>query len=314
MRLRPSRPLVIFLARRFASAVIIILALSFIIFLVFSLTLGDPTPIILGYGWTPEAGKELRRVLGLDDPLHIQYARFLWNALHGDLGRSYVSKLPVVAEVIRALGASIQLAGSALAISLGVAIPLGVLAAVRRLSWVDKVSRILTVTYSSVPVFILGLIMMYIFSVQLRVFPTTGRGGPEYFILPALTLSSYSIVGLFRMTRASMLDVLRKDFVVFAIAKGLNKRSVIYKHAFRNALNPILTLTGNYLGVMIGSAVITEVVFAWPGIGTLLITSILTRDIPMIMGGMLTVATIYVILNTVIDIAYVLLDPRVKVT
>jgi peptide/nickel transport system permease protein len=234
--------------------------------------------------------------------------------LHGDLGRSYVSKLPVVAEVIRALGASIQLAGSALAISLGVAIPLGVLAAVRRLSWVDKVSRILTVTYSSVPVFILGLIMMYIFSVQLRVFPTTGRGGPEYFILPALTLSSYSIVGLFRMTRASMLDVLRKDFVVFAIAKGLNKRSVIYKHAFRNALNPILTLTGNYLGVMIGSAVITEVVFAWPGIGTLLITSILTRDIPMIMGGMLTVATIYVILNTVIDIAYVLLDPRVKVT
>ncbi|MFQ6075967.1 MAG: ABC transporter permease [Candidatus Bathyarchaeia archaeon] len=309
----PKIPILKFIAKRLATGILVMLGISLITFIALSLVPGDPAQVILSYAWTPEAGAALREKLGLNDPLYIQYARFLWNAFHGDLGKSYLSNLPVVQEIYRASIASLQLTLTALVISFSISIILGVFSAVKRRSILDNVSRILTIGLSSVPVFVLGLILMYVFAVELRILPATGRGGTEHLILPATTLAAYSMAGILRMTRASMLEVLRQDYIRTARSKGLSERKIVFKHALRNAMNPIITLMGLYIGVMIGSAIITEYVFAWPGIGTVTITAIFARDIPMIQGGVLVIAGVYVVVNLIVDVLYAYFDPRIRV-
>lgn len=306
-------PIFKFIAKRIGTGILVLLGITIAIFVTLSLVPGDPTQIIMGYAWTEEGGEALREKLGLNDPLHIRFVRFVWNALHGDLGFSYVSGIPVLPEVIRAFTASLQLTLTALLISLPLSMALGVLSSIKQRSVVDFLARALVLGLSSIPTFVLGLYLMYIFSVQLRVLPALGTGRVEQLILPATTLSCFSVAGMLRMTRGSMLDILRQDYIRAAKARGLSKKTVILKHALRNALNPIITLTGLYAGVMLGSAIITEYVFAWPGLGYTIIVAIQARDIPMIQGCALFIAGGYVVINMIVDVLYAYLDPRVHV-
>lgn len=307
-------PIFRFIAKRIGTGILVLLGITIAIFVALSLVPGDPTQIIMGYAWTPEGGEALREKLGLNDPLHVRFGRFVWNALHGELGFSYVSgNIPVLPEVVRAFKASLQLTLTALLISLPLSMALGILSSVKQRSVIDISVRALVLGLSSIPTFVLGLYLMYIFSVQLRILPALGTGGIEYLILPATTLSCFSVAGMLRMTRGSMLDILRQDYIRAAKARGLRKKTVIFKHALRNALNPIITLTGLYAGVMLGSAIITEYVFAWPGLGYTIIAAIQARDVPMIQGCALVIAGGYVVINMTVDILYAYLDPRVRV-
>lgn len=306
-------PILRFLIRRVSTGILVMLGITFTIFLAMSLVPGDPTQIILGYAWTPQGAQVLRQKLGLNDPFPVQFGRFLWNAMHGDLGFSYVTDEPIFPLVVKAFYASLQLTLTALVISLSFSLVLGVLSSIKQKSLTDVSVRVVALLLSSIPVFVMALYLIYIFSVRLRLLPALGFGGIAYLILPAMTLSCFSIAGMLRMTRASMLDTLRQDYITAAKASGLGRNAVIFKHALRNALNPVITLTGLYVGVMLGSAIITEYVFAWPGLGFTMITGIYTRDIPVIQGCALMIAGAYVVVNMIADILYAYFDPRVVI-
>lgn len=305
--------LIAFVAKKVAVASLLLLIISLFVFMVFGLVPGDPAQQLLGHSWTPEAGRELRKQLGLDEPILVQYVRFVWKALHGDFGRSYMTRLPVLGEVIRAFRNSFQLAGTALLIALTLGTSLGVFAAVRKGSWIDITSRFVAVLFSSVPAFVLGIVIIYIFAAQLHILPSGGRGDMKHLVLPSFTLSLFAVAGIIRMTRATILEVLRQDYIKAARARGIPPGKVVLRYALRNAAIPLVTLGGLYAGAMIGTAVVTEYVFAWPGLGTLTVTAIQSRDIPTIQGGILATATVYIVLNGVLDIVYSLLDPRVRV-
>jgi ABC-type dipeptide/oligopeptide/nickel transport system permease component len=302
----------ILVMQKIVAALALLLLISLFVFVALSLVPGDPALQLLGQSWTPEAGAALRAQLGLDDPRYVQFGRFLWNALQGDLGRSYMTVLPVSTELVRALGLSLRLASMAILLSSAIGVPLGILAALRRNSWVDVLSRTLTVVLSSVPTFVVGILAIYVFAAQLRLLPSGGVGGLRHMLLPALTLSLFSSAGILRMTRASLLEVLRQDYIKAAQARGIAFRRIVLRYALRNAAIPLLTLGGLYIGTMIATAVITEYVFAWPGLGTLTITAIQSRDIPMIRGGILATAVTYIAINSLIDILYGVIDPRLR--
>jgi ABC-type dipeptide/oligopeptide/nickel transport system permease component len=284
---------------------------SFIVFLMVRLLPGDPARIIAGLLASEEDVALIRRQLGLEQPFHVQYGMFLVRALRGDLGRSARTSEPVVQEVLARLPATLQLALISTALATLGGVLGGVIAATRPYSSFDYLVSLSTLFGVSMPVYWLGLILIIIFAVQLNWLPAAGAEEPGSFILPSLTLASFSVALVARMTRSSMLEVLGQDYVRTARAKGLREWRVVYRHALRNAFIPIITAVGLQFGALLGGAVLTETVFGWPGMGQLLVDSIFARDYPMVQGIVLVFSALFILTNFLVDLSYVVIDPRI---
>lgn len=311
-----------YILRRLLLVVPVLVGMSILVFFIMALLPGDPAQAILGSYATPENLTRLRHELGLDKPVVLRY--FIWfsNILRGDFGRSYSLNRPVISEVIDRLGPTMLLAGTSLMLASVLGILSGIVAAVKQFRWQDKFFTLLVLVGISAPSFWLGLVFVLVFAVDLGLFPVsgmidvTGGGGlfevVHHLVLPALTLGIVATGVIARLTRANMLEVLRKDYVRSARAKGLKERKIIYRHAFKNALVSVVPVLGIQAGFVIGGAVYIETVFQWPGIGRMLVGAILTRDILLVQGGVIVVAFIYVLINLLTDIIQYLLDPRIR--
>ena len=282
-----------------------------LVFLLLHLVPGDPVEAMLGESARPADRDALRRALGLDLPVAEQYARYLTGLSRLDLGRSFQNQRPVVDLLAERLPATLQLTAAALVLALALAIPLGVLAAHRRGSALDSGAMAFSLIGISMPNFWLGPLLILVFSLWLGWTPVSGSDRPLSLVLPSITLGTALAAVLARMVRASVLEVLGEDYVRTARAKGLSEAAVLRRHALRNAWLPVLTLVGLQLGGLLGGAVITETVFAWPGVGSLLVESIQARDFPVAQGCVLLISLVYVLVNTLTDLAYVWVDPRI---
>ena len=303
-----------YLIRRLFTSILVLFGISMLVFSVIHLVPGDVTMAILGrQKVTEEKVAELREQLGLNDPLYVQYGRYLSKALRGDLGVSIRNNLSVSKAISDQLPSTFALAIAALSVALVIGGILGMLAALRHGSWVDTFVMGLSVSGLSIPTFWMGLLLILFFSVKLKLFPSISSGSSfAALFLPALTLGLPEAAVVARMVRASMLDVLNKDYIITARAKGLPERMVILKHALRNALIPVVTFVGLQMAYLLGGATIVETMFARQGIGRLAVQSIFNRDYPMVQGVVLVTATIYVLINTLTDITYVLLNPKIR--
>lgn len=329
-----------FILRRLLFLLFILFGVSILVFISVRLIPGDPAQVMLGERATPEALARLRTELGLDKSWLVQYTHYLSNILHGDFGTSIMSNNPVISEILKKFPATMELAFASIIIASGIGISSGILAAVYRNSWIDNLVMIFALTGVSMPIFWLGLILMLIFSSSFDLLPFSGRmditsdfetitnfylidtllkGDWESFndvlahlILPSVTLSTVPTAIIARMTRASMLEVLNKEYIKTAYAKGVSKFVVIMHHALKNALIPIVTITGLQLGLLLSGAVLTETVFSWNGLGSYVVNAVASRDFPVIQGCVLFFATTFVIVNMFVDLSYFLLDPRVR--
>ncbi len=298
--------------RRVAGVIPLLFVISFVAFLVLQMSPGDPVRLMLGENATDEGIHALRNQLGLDRPLYAQFGAFLWDALHGDLGRSYRTHQPVVVELSQRLVNTMKLGVAAYGLSALVGLTLGVVTALHRNSWLDYVLRIVALGSLSVPVFWFGILLIFVFAVDLHWLPSSGSATPSAIVLPAVALSTYSLGVLVRMTRTSVSEVLSQDYLRTASAKGLRRRSVIVRHALRNALIPIITLMGLQFGGLISGAVVTETVFAWAGVGRYMIDSLFARDYPAMRACILLFAVGFLFVNLLVDVCYVYLDPRIR--
>ncbi len=304
-----------YLFRRILYLLPVMLGVSIITFALINLAPGDPAEIILradGMEPTAEAVAVLREELGLNDPLYIQYGRWLWGVLHLDLGESFRTGRPVAEELFSRLPATLELTCAALVFMVILAVPAGILSALYRHTLVDHLGRLGALAGASLPGFWLGLVLIYLFSVKLGILPVMGRGGLEHLVLPAVTLGFGMAAVYARVLRAGMLDVLGQDYIKVARAKGLKEKWVIGRHALKNALLPAVTLLGMSFGSLLGGAVIVETIFAWPGVGKFAVESIFNRDYPVIQGYALIMAVVFVLANLLVDISYVFLDPRIR--
>lgn len=305
-----------YIARRLVYLVPVWLGISLLAYSLANLAPGDPAQIILrrqtGEVPSDEAVQALRQQLGLNDPLPVRYAHWVEHALTGDLGISYRTGESVFADLKDHFLATFQLAVAALLIGVGIALPLGIVSATRRDQLIDHGSRVLSLVGASMPSFWLGYLLIIGFAVNMKFLPVAGYGDAAHLVLPALTLGLGAAATLTRLTRANLLEVLDDDFVRTARAKGLTERAAVLEHALRNALIPIVTVVGIRFGHLLAGAVIVETVFAWPGIGKLAVDSIYDRDYPMIQGFVLFMGTVFVLLNLLVDLSYVWLDPRVR--
>jgi len=302
-----------FFARRLLLAIPVLLGVATLVFALLHLVPGDPVQAMLGDAASPQSVAELRGRLGLDRPLPLQYAAFVAGAARGDLGVSLRTNERVTAAIAARLPATVELALAAILVALIIAIPAGVVAAVNPDSGVDHVATTFALVGISMPNFWLGPLLAIVFSVGLGWFPVSGRGTLGHLVLPAITLGAPLAAVLARMTRASLIDELRELYITAARARGLPPARVVMKHAFRNSLIPIVTVLGLQVGGVLTGAVITETIFAWPGVGRLLIQSIGFRDYPVVQGCVLFIAMTYVSVNLLTDMAYAYLDPRIRV-
>ncbi len=329
-----------YLVKRSLGLILVLLGVSLLVFGFVRLIPGDPAVVMLGERATPDSIERVRAQLGLDKPVYEQYLIFVGNALRGDLGTSVLRQEPVTREIIRRFPATIELAFGAMIFATFLGVPLGILSAVKRNSWFDASSMIVALTGVSMPIFWLGLMLIFLFAVMLHWLPSGARldanaqyepitnlvlldsllqanlalfgQGLRHLILPALALGTIPMAIIARMTRSSMLEVLNQDYVRTARAKGLKERSVILNHALRNALLPVITVVGLQVGILLSGAILTETVFSWPGIGRWLVDAINARDYPIVQGVTLTIAVIFVVINLIVDILYTLVDPRVR--
>jgi peptide/nickel transport system permease protein len=309
-----------FVARRALAVVPVLVVVAVIAFAMLRAVPGDPAAVIAGDSATPEQVAALREKLGLEKPVVTQFVIWLGGVLRGDLGESYFFRKPVAELIAQRLEPTLALGLAALSIAVSVAVPLGVVAAFRQGTWIDRAVMGMSVAGFSMPVFVLGYLLVWIFSVQLEWLPVQGYAriadgvGPflERLLLPAVTLALVYVALVARITRTSVLEVLNEDYVRTARAKGLHERDVLTRHALRNAAVPILTVVGIGLAVLIGGAVVTESVFAIPGLGRLTVEAVLSRDFPVIQALILLFATGYVFVNLAIDIGYAVLDPRIR--
>lgn len=310
------------IAQRLLAMIPILIGLSIIVFLMMALIPGDPATAILGAYATPENVERLNRQLGLDRSLVEQYLAWAGNLLQGDMGRSYALNRPVADEVFERLGATLILAGAALLLCSAFGLLAGVASAVRQFGWTDRAITLAVLIGISTPSFWLGLLMIMLFAVQLQWLPASGMyaiyGGGDlpdllsHLVMPAVTLAVVATGVIARLTRASMLEVLRQDFVRTARAKGLSERRVVWRHAFRAALVGVIPVIGVQAGFVLGGAVYIETVFQWPGVGRMLVDAIARRDLLLVQGGVLVVATAYVLFNLLADILQTVLDPRLR--
>jgi ABC-type dipeptide/oligopeptide/nickel transport system permease component len=313
-----------YLLRRVLSLVPVLLGVSVVVFLIIHLTPGDPAQIMLGAAARPEDLTRLRHELGLDQPVYVQYARWIGRAVQGDLGRSISLKRPVFGEVTLRFRNTLLLAAAAMVISFTLGIAIGVLSAVRRGSLFDRLAILLATFGISLPSFWFGLMLIILFSVRLRLLPGTGMYSPigggglgdlaRHMIMPALALAVIPLAVIARYTRSAMLDVIAQDYVTTARAKGLAEVVVVGRHVLRNTLVVIVTMLGLQVGFLLAGAVYVENVFSWPGVGQLMVDAILKRDFPLVQGGVLLVATCYVAINLLTDLVYAYLDPRIRLS
>jgi peptide/nickel transport system permease protein len=301
-----------YIVRRLIQAVGVVIGVSVVIFLLVRFLPGDPARIMLPEGASPEQIQAMRRALGLDQPIPAQYLLFASQAVRGDLGRSLFYSAPATEVVLGHLPATLKLAGFSLTLALLVAVPVGVVSAVRRDSLWDFLGMGLALVGQSMPAFWLGLMLILVFAVILGVLPASGADNAFSIILPGITLGAYLMALVTRLVRSGLLDVLGEDYVRTARAKGLASRTVIYGHALRNVLIPLITVIGLQLGSLLGGAVITETVFAWPGVGTVLFTAINARDYPLIQASVLLLSIFFVLINLAVDLLYACVDPRIR--
>lgn len=331
-----------YILRRLLNLIPVLLGITLLVFLFLHLIPGDPAVTLLGDRATPEQVENLREKLGLNEPLPLQYLAFLRDLLTFDLGRSIFTGVPIIEEIKIRWPATFELSVAAMLIALGVGVPAGVIAAVRKNSLVDNATMTGSLIGVSMPVYWLGLLLIYLFAVNLRWLPPSGRLGIDagfsfqpitgfyvldailkgdfrilkdvlaHLILPAITLSTISLAILARITRSAMLEVLSQDYIRTARAKGVLEWRVIFKHALKNAMLPVITIVGLEFGTLLGGAILTETIFAWPGIGEWIYGGILQRDYPVVQGGIIFVATAFVLINLLVDISYALLDPRIQ--
>jgi peptide/nickel transport system permease protein len=299
------------LTSRLGEGLIAIWGVVTIVFIV-SRLLGDPAVLLLPIGATEDQLRELRTQLGLDQPLLQQYLSFLFHALKGDFGQSFQFARPALDVVFERLPATALLAGSALAIGILVGGMAGALAAIYRGSAIEGLVLLIALLGQATPSFWLGIMLILFFAVQLGWFPTGGYGQWQNLVLPAVTLACFTTASIARLLRSSMLDVMRDDYVRTAYAKGLAPRRVYIWHVGRNSLIPVVTMTGILAGELLGGAAVTETVFAWPGVGRLIVQAIETKDFPVVQAGVAMVATIFVVVNLLVDLLYTLIDPRIR--
>jgi peptide/nickel transport system permease protein len=302
-----------YLARRLLATVPVILGVTLAVFAMLHLVPGDPVRLMLGeFQTTPAQIEQLRANLDLDRPLYEQYIRFVYRAAQGDLGYSIRSHRPVTQEIRDRIGSTMLLALSGLSIAVVLGVTLGVVAAVKQNTWADISAMLIALLGVSMPSFWLGLLLIFIFSLHLGWFPAAGGGSFRHLVLPAFTLGVAAAAIIARLTRSTMLEVLRQDYIVAARAKGLRGSVVIVRHALRNALIPTVTILGLQFGQLLAGTVIIETVFGRPGIGRLIVTAILEKDFPLVQGIVLIIAISYVLINVLVDITYAFLDPRIR--
>jgi len=317
-----------FLVRRALQALLVMLVVALIAFTLFRFV-GDPINQMVGLDTSAEERAQMRETLGLNDPVPVQFARFVWRALHFDFGISYQFKQPVVDLIGERFPATIELAFVSALLALLLGIPMGVYTALNRRSWVSTLLLTVSLVGISLPVFLIGILLIFIFAVTLGVLPSFGRGdvvrvgfwttgllttsGLRAIVLPAVTLGLFQLTLIMRLVRAEMLEVLRTDYIKFARARGLTNRAVNFGHALKNTLVPVITIVGLQLGSVIAFAIITETVFQWPGMGLLFLIAVQNADIPVMAAYLLLVAAIFVAINLVVDLLYVVVDPRIRV-
>jgi peptide/nickel transport system permease protein len=302
-----------YLARRLLAVVPVLFGVTLAVFSMLFLVPGDPVKMMLAeFVTTPAQIEQMRAQLHLDEPILKQYGRFVGNALRGDLGTSIRSRRAVATEIGENVGSTAQLALASMAVAVAIGVPLGLMAALLRNSWVDAGSMIVALLGVSMPSFWLGLLMIFAFSLHLGWFPATGGGDLWHLVLPSVTLGMIASAIIARLTRSSMLEVLGQDYVRTARAKGLAWWGVVVRHALKNALIPVITIFGLQFGNLLAGAVIVETVFSRPGLGRLIVGGILAKDFPLVQGTVLFVATAYVMINVLVDIAYAFVDPRIR--
>jgi len=326
--------------KRISALLLVLLIVSLIIFLIMHFAPGDPAALSLGITATPEDIERVKKEMGLDDPLITQYIKFLKNAFRGDFGTSYYTKQPVLSELMALFPATAELAVASIIIALSIGIVTGIISALKQNSIFDHLSMVIALLGVSMPVFWIGLILLWIFSIKFGWTPISGRLSVQidlrsitglfifdsiitgnltalkdtlrHIALPAFTLSTISTGIIARFTRSSMLEVIRQDYIRTARAKGVGEMAVVFKHALKNTLIPVVTVVGLQFGLLLGGAVVTETVFSWPGIGNIIVISILRRDYPMVQGALLLISFIYVAINLLVDISYAYIDPRIR--
>jgi peptide/nickel transport system permease protein len=302
-----------YIGQRVAATIPVLLGVSLLVFSMLQLVPGDPVQLMLSeFQTTPEQIARLRSQLHLTDPLPVQFGRFLWDAVHGDLGTSIRTRRPVTAEIADNFPATMQLAGAGLLVAAVFGVTLGIVAATHRGSWLEVGSMLVALLGVSMPSFWLGLLLIFLLSLRFRLLPATGGGDVQHLVLPAVTLGLGAAAILARLTRSSMLEVLRQEYVTTARAKGLREWVVIGRHALKNALIPVVTIFGLQFGQLLAGTVVVETVFARPGLGRLIVDGILNKDFPVVQGVVLAVAVSYVLVNLLVDLLYAVLDPRIR--
>lgn len=329
-----------YIIKRLLALIPILIGVAVIVFLIVHLIPGDPAQTMLGERATDQALERLREQMGLNDPLPVQFWRYIKDLLRGDFGRSIMSNNPVSQELAQRFPATLELSFFAIMFAVGIGVPAGIFAAINQNSWFDNLSMLIALMGVSMPIFWLGLMFIWLFAVELGWFPPSSRIGIgldfspitnlyvldsilqlnfsalkdvlHHLVLPAVALGTIPMAIIARMTRSSMLEVLRKDFIRTAYAKGLKRKVVIFKHTLKNAMVPIITVVGLQFGVLLGGAVMTETIFSWPGLGKYLVDAIYARDFPIVQGGILFFAGVFVIVNLLVDLSYALFDPRIQ--
>jgi peptide/nickel transport system permease protein len=309
-----------YVVRRLGATIVVMMVVAFVVFLLLYLTPGDPAAILAGDAATSEDIRRIREKLGLDEPFLVRFGSWLWSLLHGDLGTSIFTNLPVTHLIGQRIEPTLSLTLLTLTIAVLVAVPLGVIAAAKAGTWIDRAVMAFSVVGFSVPVFVIAYVLILVFSIELDWLPVQGyrsfREGVwewlRHLILPSTALGTVYIALIARITRASMLDVLAQDYIRTAQAKGLDTGSILVGHALKNAAVPIMTIIGIGIALLIGGAIVTETVFAIPGIGRLTVDAILRRDYPIIQGVVLIFSAAYVLINFAVDLSYMLVDPRIR--
>ena len=302
-----------YILRRMLAMIPVLLGITFLVFMIMQFAEGEPARMILGDSATPEAIEALNEEMGLNDPIIVQYANYMIDLLQGNMGKSYITKREVSAEIATTFPFTFKLAIVSAVVSIIIAIPLGIIAAVKQNTIFDNVSMIISLIGISMPAFWLALMLMMIFALNLGWLPAQGaNSGWQSYILPSITIGFMNMAAIARTTRSSMLETIRQDYVRTATAKGVSNTKVVLGHAFQNALIPTITVIGVQLGGLIGGAVLTETVFSWPGLGRLMVQSVNARDVPMVLGCIVVLSVCFSIINLIVDLLYGLFDPRVR--
>lgn len=301
-----------YILRRLLLLIPVIIGVTFLVFTIMYFTPGDPAKLILGESAQPAQVEALREEMGLNDPFIVQYFRFITKAITGDFGRSYSTNRPVFDEVFSRFPATLKLTAAAMLIAIAIGIPVGIISATKQYSALDSISMIGALIGVSMPVFWLGLMLILVFSVNLRLLPSSGSETLKHLILPAFSLGVGSAAIITRMTRSSMLEVIRQDYIRTARSKGVAEKKVINKHALKNALIPVVTVVGLQFGGLLGGAVLTESVFSWPGVGRLMVDAIRQKDSPMVLASVVFISVTFSFVNLLVDLLYAFIDPRIK--